>query len=86
MPLESIKHYFDLVIAGESTVPERYQIMLAQQQRTLDEIAELNHHLETINKKVAHYADVLINAKPDTYEPSNVATAADNTPDTVAKV
>lgn len=85
MPLESIKHYFDLVIEGESTVPELYQIMLAQQQRTLDEIAELNHHLETINKKVAHYADVLINAKPDTYEPSNIAATSDSEPDMVTK-
>lgn len=85
MPLDSIKHYFDLVIEGQTTVPERYQIMLAQQQRTLDEIAELNHHLETINKKVAHYADVLINAKPDTYEPSNVAATPDNDPDMATK-
>lgn len=81
MPLVNIKHYVDLVIAGNDTVPERYQIMLAQQQRTLQEIDELNHHLETINKKVAHYADVLINQKPDSYEPSNVAEAPDKAPD-----
>lgn len=81
MPLVNIKHYVDLVIAGSGTVPERYQIMLAQQQRTLQEIDELNHHLETINKKVAHYADVLINQKPDSYEPSNVAEAPDKAPD-----
>lgn len=81
MPLEKIKHYFDLVIQGADTVPERYQIMLAQQQRTLAEIDELNHHLATINKKVAHYADVLISQKADSYVPSNVA---DNTQPTAA--
>ena len=62
MSLENIKHYFDLVIEGESTVPERYQIML--------------DHLETINKKVAHYADILTNKKQDSYEPSNIAKKA----------
>lgn len=75
MPLKDIKHYFELVTEGEDTVPERYQIMLAQQKRTLAEIAELNDHLATINKKVAHYADILINQKPDSYEPSNVRTS-----------
>jgi DNA-binding transcriptional MerR regulator len=72
MPLDNIKHYFDLVQDGSNTVPERYQIMLEQQKRTLDEIAELNRHLATINLKVAHYADVLINDKPDSFVPSNV--------------
>lgn len=73
MPLHEIKHYFDLVIKGESTVPERHEIMLAQRQRTLDEIAELNAHLDTINTKVAHYADILNNQKQDSYVPSNIA-------------
>lgn len=76
MSLENIKHYFDLVIKGESTVPERYQIMLDQQKQTLNEIAELKTHLETINKKVAHYADILTNKKQDSYEPSNIAKKA----------
>jgi hypothetical protein len=49
--------------------------MLEQQKRTLDEIAELNRHLATINVKVAHYADVLINHKPDSFVPSNVQEA-----------
>ncbi|MBA1392363.1 MerR family transcriptional regulator [Lactobacillus sp. XV13L] len=73
MPLKNIQHYLQLVKQGEATVPERYQIMLDQQQRTLAEISELNQHLATINKKVAHYADTLINQKPDSYEPSNIA-------------
>lgn len=72
MPLNDIKQYFDLVIAGESTIQERYEIMLAQQQRTLKEISDLQTHLTTINHKVSHYADVLINHKTDDYEPSNI--------------
>ncbi|MQS46104.1 hypothetical protein FHL03_11505 [Lactobacillus salsicarnum] len=79
MPLDQIKQYFDLVIQGEDTVPERYQIMLKQQQKTLDEINELQNHLTTINYKVAHYADLLINHQPDSFEPSNIQAAEKST-------
>ncbi|BDR59803.1 MerR family transcriptional regulator [Lactobacillus xylocopicola] len=79
MPLKKIQYYLQLVTQGEQTVPERYQIMLEQQQQTLREITELNQHLMTINKKVAHYADILINPKPDSYVPSNIKTKAAKT-------
>lgn len=72
MPLDQIKHYFDLVIDGEKTVPERYQIMLDQQKKTLDEIQELQQHLNTINFKVDHYADIMKSHEPDSFEPSNI--------------
>jgi DNA-binding transcriptional MerR regulator len=72
MPLDQIKHYFDLVIDGEETVPERYQIMLDQQKKTLDEIQELQQHLNTINFKVDHYADIMKSHEPDSFEPSNI--------------
>lgn len=72
MSLDNIKHYFDLVIEGEETVPERYQIMLQQQQKTLDEIKELQQHLETINFKVDHYSDIMKTHEQDSFEPSNI--------------
>lgn len=70
MPIEDVQHYFKLVLQGESTVPERYQIMLDQQRRTIEQLEELNRHLATINRKVAHYADILINHGVDSYVPA----------------
>ncbi|ETY73544.1 MerR family transcriptional regulator [Lactiplantibacillus fabifermentans] len=72
MPVERIQHYLDLVQEGEQTVPERYEMMKAQQKRTLGEINDLQNHLKTINRKVDHYADVLINHKVDSFVPSNM--------------
>lgn len=72
MPLDQIKNYTDLVIDGENTVPERYQIMLDQQKRTINEIKDLQQHLATINHKVDHYAEIMENHEPDSFEPSNI--------------
>lgn len=72
MPLDQIKNYFDLVIEGEDTVPERYKIMLEQQKRTVAEIKELQQHLSTIDYKVDHYAEIMKNHEPDSFEPSNI--------------
>lgn len=72
MPVERIHHYLDLVQEGECTVPERYEMMKTQQERTLSEITALNKHLSTINFKVEHYADIIKNNKPDIFVPSNL--------------
>jgi len=74
MPVERIQHYLELVQAGDATIPERYDMMKVQQERTLTEINELQTHLQTINLKVDHYADVLINHKTDDFVPSNIRT------------
>lgn len=80
MPVERIHHYLDLVQEGDSTVPERYAMMQAQQERTLSEIADLQHHLSTINFKVDHYASIMKNHEPDSFVPSNLRdTTADQT-------
>ncbi|AVK60931.1 MerR family transcriptional regulator [Lactobacillus sp. CBA3605] len=78
MPVERIQHYLQLVQQGETTVPERYEMMKAQQERTLGEINDLQNHLKTINVKVDHYADVLINHKVDNFVPSNMAEATEH--------
>lgn len=72
MPLERIQHYLDLVQQGDETIPERYQMMKVQQERTVQKLAALKNHLATINHKVAHYHDVLTQGKPDTYVPTDL--------------
>jgi len=78
MPVERIQHYLALVQEGENTVPERYEMMKAQQSRTLDEINDLQNHLKTINIKVDYYADVLIHHKSDSFVPSNIPEAEEH--------
>lgn len=71
MPLANIKHYVELCLDGEQTVPERYRIMVAQQRKLLEQQAAIQNHLNLINKKIDHYASVIIEHKPDTMLPSN---------------
>lgn len=70
MPLAKIKHYIELCLEGDQTVPERYRIMVEQQRETMAQAEKIQAHLRLINKKVNHYANVLINNKPDTLMPN----------------
>ncbi|WP_100487297.1 MerR family transcriptional regulator [Sporolactobacillus pectinivorans] len=70
MPLAKIKHYIELCLEGDKSVPERYRIMVEQQRETMAQAEKVQAHLRLINKKVDHYANVLINNKPDTLMPS----------------
>lgn len=78
MPVKEIQQYLILVQQGKQTIPKRYQIMLKQQQKTLREITILKEHLRTINHKVHHYAKILANDEPDSYEPTNLQNIAQN--------
>ncbi|PWG00550.1 MerR family transcriptional regulator [Levilactobacillus bambusae] len=67
MPLSDIKHYVDLALDGDDTIPERYKIMVTQQQRTMDQLNDLQDQLTIVNQKVDHYAQALINHHPDNF-------------------
>lgn len=71
MTLAKIKHYIELCLKGEQTTRERYRIMVEQQRETMAQAEKIQAHLRLITKKVDHYANVLINQKPDTLMPSN---------------
>lgn len=70
MSLAKIKHYVELCLKGDETVPERYRIMVEQQQETMAQAEKIQAHLRLINKKVNHYVSVLLEQKPDTLLPS----------------
>lgn len=70
MSLAKIKHYVELCLEGDQTVPERYRIMVEQQQETMAQAEKIQAHLRLINKKVNHYVRVLLEKKPDTLMPN----------------
>lgn len=67
MPVERIQYYLDLVQQGPDTVPERYEMMKVQREKTRQEIENLKHHLETINMKVDHYSNLLKTHEVNSY-------------------
>lgn len=73
MPLAKIKHYIELCLEGDQTTRERYQIMVEQQRETMAQAEKIQAHLRLITKKVDHYANVLLDQKPDTLMPNKEA-------------
>ena len=58
MPLRDICRYFELVEAGDSTLHERFEIILAQRERVLSELETLQKNLKKIEGKVKWYQEL----------------------------
>ncbi len=46
MSVEAIKTYVDLCLEGESTIPQRYEILLEQRDKTLAQLEEAKQRAE----------------------------------------
>ena len=55
MGISELTRYVDLVNQGESTIPERLQIMRNQRQRIIDQIHDLERALTATEYKIAVY-------------------------------
>ena len=59
LSLKEVKHYIELYGQGDSTLPERYEIMRKQKEKTLQEIEELKLRLAVLDRKLDHYGKLL---------------------------
>jgi MerR family transcriptional regulator, aldehyde-responsive regulator len=59
MSISDVKHYINLVVQGDSTAQERKQIILDHKTKIEEQLAELQKHLELINKKLNLYDEIL---------------------------
>ena len=57
--IADIRNYLALCAQGDSTLEERYQIILAQKKRAEEERAEIDKKLEVLSRKVAIYEEKL---------------------------
>jgi DNA-binding transcriptional MerR regulator len=55
MPLAGIRRYAELVRAGDGNEAERLELLRAQRERVLAQLADLNACLELIDFKVTYY-------------------------------
>ncbi|MBW7572238.1 MerR family transcriptional regulator [Caproiciproducens faecalis] len=55
MPIKQIKEYIDLSLEGDSTLEERRQIFIRQRESVLEQIQQLQKHLEKVNHKIEFY-------------------------------
>ena len=59
LSLKDVKHYIELYGQGDSTLPERYEIMREQKEKTLQEIEELKLRLAVLDRKIDRYGKLL---------------------------
>ncbi|CAI6083141.1 MerR family transcriptional regulator [Cohnella sp. JJ-181] len=57
MSVESIQNYLALYEKGDATIPERYELLVVQQQAVAEKLEELRKQMNVINEKVATYYD-----------------------------
>lgn len=68
---KSIKRYIDLCLVGDSTLKERYQIILDTKEKALNQMQDLKNQLEVLDYKQAFYENLIKNNLGDPWNPAN---------------
>ncbi len=68
---KAIKRYIDLCIIGDSTIKERYKIILDTKKKALLQMEELQKQLSLLDFKEKFYENLIENNLKDTWNPMN---------------
>lgn len=68
---KDVKHYIDLCIIGDSTIKERYQIILDTKTKALEQMNELKKQLDLLDYKENFYKNLIKNHLEDVWNPMN---------------
>ena len=68
---KDVKRYIDLCIIGDSTIKERYQIILDTKTKALEQMNELKKQLELLDYKENFYKNLIKNHLVDVWNPMN---------------
>lgn len=68
---KAIKKYIDLCIKGDSTISERYQIILDTKEKALQQMEELKQQLAVLDYKENFYKNLIKNNLQDSWNPMN---------------
>lgn len=74
---KAIKRYIDLCIVGNSTIEERYKIILDTKEKALMQMDELKKQLAILEYKENFYKNLIKNNLKDTWNPMNSITPND---------
>lgn len=66
-----VKRYIDLCIIGDSTIPERYEIIKVTKEKALKQMEELKNQLALLDYKEEHYKNLIKNNLNDNGNPMN---------------
>ncbi len=68
---KSIKRYINLCIIGDSTIPERYQIIQDTKAKAQQKMIELQQQLNLLDYKEKFYQNLIKNNLKDSWNPMN---------------
>lgn len=68
---QAIKRYIDLCIKGDSTIPERYEIIQATKLKAEQQMLELQQQMDLLNYKEKYYQNLIKNNLKDGWNPMN---------------
>ena len=66
---KAIKRYIDLCIKGDSTIPERYEIIQATKLKAEQQMLELQQQMDLLNYKEKYYQNLIKNNLKDGWNP-----------------
>ncbi|MBU3811740.1 MAG: MerR family transcriptional regulator [Candidatus Niameybacter stercoravium] len=70
MSIKAIKNYISLCLDGESTIEERYDIILEQKKQLEVQLREMNERYQYMEKKAKMYLDIMNHRMPDHANPA----------------
>lgn len=71
MPIEVIKTYVDLCLEGDSSIPQRYTLIMEHKEAARAKLEEAKQHVAHLEQKTALYQAILEHRSPDTTNPAN---------------
>lgn len=77
LPIEGVKHYIDLCREGDSTIPERAELIFKQEKSLREQLRALKKQMEVLKYKKKFYQDLLNNHRPDSCNPQNYINASE---------
>lgn len=71
LPIEGVKRYIDLCQEGDTTIPERADIIFRQEKSLRNQLRVLKKQMEVLKYKKNYYQNVLENRTADACNPLN---------------
>ncbi|WP_240418794.1 MerR family transcriptional regulator [Paenibacillus periandrae] len=79
LPIENIKTYVDLCLEGDSTVPQRFALMMEYREAALVQLEEAKARVAHLEEKARQYQDILVGNIPDMTNPGKWETNREET-------
>lgn len=71
LPIAQIRNYIAMCLEGDSTIPERAELIFQQEKSLRKQIKDLQKQMEVLKYKKAYYVDLLKTHKKDDWNPMN---------------